>query len=860
MADCRKKMHSSFVFALLLSFLSCFICSRFVLSESSVNSMENKLKCDRTGNLPTFAADPSKIYDIAGLQCSDHSNVYHRFNWTMIALSDKIQTYNYSIRVGQDSNIKRNQNPFVNTDGCSLSNFEESASNKRCSRLEFDLQFADSQLLYGADFAKWFNKTINQLVDEGIVSPFNPNFKDFTFDDVVQSLDIEFEVSKTRYAYDLKPQPDHIIPFGYLAIINETMDAYNEAMNGTLTSGISGKKCVPSIFDKTSRISAVLGSCYRAACNCTTEFANGDDVPEFYTYELHSIGGSCEMRSFLFGGEPRLTATITMKMYATSRLAGVIIDKREIFAKKFWDITSSFSGSSRNSRHSLNALSGTFARYTSRTGANGLRLSTKSGLIISPRRHGGAINTFYSPIFVGIETKKASYSTKEKMAFNSSVELGNVVDDYQFINAPILDRGYVVDCLKYDDLLTNSYRNNGDNPYEEYEQNAFGIPKDRWYYMSDALSRENLVFSDQVDNVCGLIGMTSKHLVLEHTTIDQECCSEDFLNGKCTPGSGFNLDGFSSALTPSEIFAEGALLYNQLFSPPNNFYHDYFLNGKHSLNYQQLSKEKGGRDPLVHNSMPDLEIDFLVELSDMILKYKDINERHIAPLDFANATMVDSDIQVDCQISTSKTGLSAIIISSICNVDDFGTVANISATLQNFGGNGFVRDLYTNRTIDGVYQLGSKKAKKCFYNVHIPGIYIPALAYDDFAEARANIGSEIPMNGKVIFSSTKGSTNELEVDNVKCRLVPGHMGQTTNINEEGLDSTYEDIYPNCEDCKDTDLACLAKCKGELLKSSHFAFFFIIVPTGAIIGVLIWLGVECIEYQKSKRIMKKKKNK
>lgn len=851
----------------ILFFLSAIQASKIKLSEVKTN-----LRCSKWGEF----FDPHQSSIVSDIErnmvCSAGSNFYSRVVLELItdSLSNITKFKGEISSSGSNGEVKTTNNPS----GCTLSDFERNDPrhrHKECGKLSIPMQVPGTNLILkpGLGLENALDKSIEEMYNSGYFSNGNAPLSYLSMGDVIQSLEIELDVSDTRWVYDLNSEPDHIMPFSYIVKINETIEAYTKATNFTKTGNVQNdglfsklSRCVPNMIKESGRIGGKLGGCFRAPCNCSS-LPQPNIIPEYYTFELHWVAPNCQMRRIKNSGRPRLSATVDLKLYVVSKLAGVVIDKRVILDKRFWDITSSLPGSSSGGVVGISGKNKMSLVVNYKEGANGINIGgPKAGL--SNSLNPGISSSQFQQVLFKSELIRSFKSIAGEIGLeenlNELINISSTQHSLGFNAAPILNGGYIVDCLNDEEILTSEYRNSGWNPYNRedlFPSSINNAPKDKWFYISDGVSRKQHIFSTKLRNSCGLIGVSSASIAIDTKSLDDLCCREDrpILSnlGACIPGSGH----VNSSNTPNQIFSElnQGDLFNKYFAPPGWTGFNYYMNGRHTLNLQHVLESLSGNDNILY-SLPNAIYNITMEISDVVLETLTGGTKskvNIPPLSIESPERaVDfylTDKSVGCVYSSDGSGQGVFIIQKLCNIGNGGSFANVSLEFEGCSnillfdpkGKSFSKELtgpYQYTTISNL-EKGPLAPGGCYEKIFQP-FFVPfAKNVKSYSQLYSRTPQNQPQCKKMHISSTKGSTKEITLENIVCEPIYGVFGMSPYRTREDVTLTEDDLYDEkkCKMCDTDDNKCLMKC-GKLNKSVYVWLIYVFLAAFLVITLVL----------------------
>lgn len=848
-------------------FFSAFIlyCDTIKVKQVTTNLRCNDWSDDYPSSKSNIVQDIS-----TAMLCSPSTNHFTRIQLEVrTSSSSETERFETSLNVlGSDINIPRSTS---NGQGCT-SDTTDSVNSKTCTKLTSSMQVPGSSLLMkpGLGLSEILQPKIIKAIEEGRLQ--NNVFS--SIENVIQSVRLEVEISATRWVWDLNKDPDYVVPFAYFVHINETKEAYEEAINITQSNsesnnGIKSKlsRCVPNLHPDTGRIPGKLGGCFRAPCNCSNTVDPG--IPEFYTFEMHTIAPLCEMRKIQRNGRPRLSATLVLKLYLISSVTGIEIDKRLILTKKFWDLTSSFPGSATDGDIGLSGLANRVMTSITQNSANGIKIGSTDIEISTTQFASALASSFQSILFSSklVDSFQIIDPTllSESTTLNNSTKISPDQNTLAWDTAPVLSSGYVVDCLTDEQLRHSKYRNSGSTPYNDPDLYAESVaqvnpaPLDKWFYMSDGVSRTQHLFSTLLQNSCGYVGFSSAALALDTKSLSQLCCDPnlpllDPQNSKCIPGSTHQ----NSSNTPEQILdsssIEAAKLFRDLFSPDGWDGHNYFMNGRYTLNRQPVIQEISGESNII-NALPTGVFEITLEISDMILEAMSGGVRSSAYIPQLNTSNLDQPVQ--CTYSSDGSGRGVFYFPKICNSDyNGGTAANVSVSFKGCTG---VSSLSTEFPI---HLNGQVLAGECKHDTFVDFIADVGVGVQTLSSLMTIPHKDQPRCSEIVISATRGSTKEITFHNIGCLPVYGIFDQRPPEQRKELNivilkndlTTKDEQTIKCDQpdyCDYDDLTCLYHCNQ--MHKSPVVWFMMILPVLLLILLFFLLLIWQLVIQHNQKI-------
>ena len=785
----------------------------------SLIDVKGNLRCSTVTSGLTYTS--SNVGNDLDMNCNPKSNTYSRLNFNVEIGSKHNDRLSKSFYFTSLPGFGSNQ-ATMTADGCLGTAFSNSIYKRECVKLGLPLR-----TLSGSGNSIFPNTNSNQLKKVLNISSDDINH-------IIEGYEINLSFGWTRWTYDLSNSVQHLFPYEYDFKINNTQIAYQETIdnieNQPITEPIAFTKCYPNIVNASGRLNGVLNSCVRTPCNCSGNAGKDPSVPDYYTYEVNYIAPMGQVRKVLNNGRGRLTVDVMVTLNAVVFLKGEIIYKKQIMQKLIYDMTSNNLESS--SLGSVGSSSGVDNQH--------LRLySNKNNIQFGSAELG--IDQYLFPAVTGSSTLfklKASlidsYIENNNRTSNKNTYLGSSIKYNGKIAAPNLDGGYIVDFLTDQEMVTSPYRTNANSPY-----NIEGIPSvqcappDSYFYVSNAMVRKGVYFANNLRESCGKIGTSSAAMLLDISNLNNYCCNNTLITGSCLPGL---MDG--NFPSPKQVLTN-CTLFNTLFSPPGWRNYNYYMIGRNSLNLQMPNYQTSGMNPLIYGA-PSAVFDLTIEISDILITPLVGNNAfnvNIPPLSLSVSNdpllRAFNEQPFGCIFDSSAGGKGIFYVQKICNVGTNGGLANVS-----IGFEGCQHMKYFNL--------------KNLVNMSLPIISIPLNNRQCTQEV---ITIPITVNLKyannatcdnVYFSSTYGSTKEINIPQVQCY---DFVGFFTN-------RTYSDNYTipafDCTKCDSWSLNCLNYCSnvGNSLPFWIIAIFPItIIVLGGSIGLGIILMQNCHENQK-----------
>lgn len=783
-------------------------------SSLSVVEFESNLNCEARGEGSPMA--PSAVGNIVPMTCDPNFNHYTRAVMRAEIDSDTNAaplSVEHEFFVASSSSAAGGRRiEFAN--GCPDRTPGE-ARAPECTKLELPLRTKNGSysLVSNRDLAEFLNLT------------------SWDVDNVIQGLKVKLTFGHSRWAYDLEPTVDSIFPFAYEYLINETAAAHAQALEAAdLAPGLVSKlaPCVPNTKLTSGRLGGALNACFRAPCNCTDYPDKPADVPDLFTYEVHWAAPTCHARR-VSQGEPRLTVDATLSMSAVVKVNGTTVLDSPLFSRTFADITAAFTSSAGRGRLGSSGVQALAQRVFGGNGPFGLQVgsSPDGELTVDAVRAGGAGTT--TIIKLKAELVDSYVSTGGDGA--ARVYLGstqNKTASTAFFN---LAGGYVIDCLSDNETALSPYRNSASNPYSTLGLPGAGEapPPDRWFYMSDYVSRLGSLFSPHLRASCGMLGHSSAAIGLAGEYINSSiCCDGTLVRGGCLPGSA-DANAFSS---PQDVVTNGSL-WKSSFSPPGFNQYNYYLLGRNKLYAQPPVEEVSGLTPALYGA-PTGVFDIVLEFSDLLARVKtggSSTRANVPPLrlevpDEPVFQFYSSREPVVCVYNTDGSGRGAVIVQRLCNAGSGSAKANVSVSFESCTGLQYVdgagQQLDARSPIQA--NLPPLPAGTCYDAFSLP-IYV-AQAAGVSQQAGANI-SPPPQCRSLFVSATRGSTRDAKYDNMICSPLyrtwnepPTAVGYTVTVNQ---------LDPDCERCAFDDLYCMSQCTGGAAYKSFMGVFFFWLP-------------------------------
>ena len=787
-----------------------FLCAiNAIFGDITVKEVKGNLKCVTLSNGQSY--DPSSVGNEFSMNCNPQSNSYSRLTFDAMVDGNNNQrmtkSFFFSVLPGFGS-----QENMESTDGCNPNAYTNTFYRKECVKmgLPFRLNNGLGYSIFPSSDSSQLARILNLTAEE--------------LPHIIEGIEIEFSFGWPKWVYQLSNDPVFIFPFDYSFNINNSFEAYTDTVNafnsgeqvvafgGVNSSNYLGNapvfsNCYPSIQDDSSRIGGYLGACFRAACNCSGTPGKPPSVPDYYTYEVDFVAPTGQVRKVLNNGQGRLSTDVVVTLYAVIKHRGNVILREQIFQTFSSDITS----------NNFNSVS--FGNVGAYSGVNNQKNRLFSN-VLQTQFGNGNIN-IDNILFPGVQTANSLF--KMKIALNDGIlnndSLGGTLTKTGKIAAPLLSGGYIVDFLNDNDVITSPYRNNANSPYNTQGLPAQQcVPPDQWIYLSDAQIRNGVYLGNHFRNSCGKLGTSSAAFFTDNTLLQQYCCNDTLVTGKCLPG--YSSDSFPSF---NQIF-NNCSLYVSDFAPPAWQAYNYYMIGRNSLNIQMPSQNVSGRDSLIYQN-PSLDIELTIEISDILLTGLVGNNAfnsNIPPLSLAvsndrNQWFVD-DQPFGCIFDSFSGGIGVIYVQRVCNTGTNGGKANISI---GFEGCQYIQ--YLNQSVSGMtfpvwsVPLTNQECTQQPWTLPI--------------KVDLNYHNNITCNN-IFFSSTYGSTKELNFPNVKCYNIPGfftHRGNVPNL-------TFP-LY-DCKNCGCGDWGCWDYCQNY---ASNVCWWFVFIFPLTVV-VCVCLGI------------------
>lgn len=809
--------------ALLFLLLSCGAicnCSKIELVE-----FKSGLSCTGSEGL---TASPSQVGGSREITCNSDKNSYTRAVFDAEITSDTSSqplTASHEFFVVAQSGTG---DKVFAADGCKDRTPGDSRGPE-CAKLQIPM--------------RTLNNTFSLSVEQDLIQFLG--LSQFDVHNMIQGFNVSVEFGHTRWAYDLDPLVNTIFPYRYDVTINATEEAFMQAKAASELNGLTTKlaRCYPEMPDSSSRIGGKLNACFRAACNCTASTTKAPGVPDLYTYEVQWGAPACNMRR-VSNGAPRLTVDATVTVTAIIKINGTTRYSAQIFSQTFDDITSTKTNLA--GKGNIGSASGIEGLVQRAFGGSGIFQLTSSGQYTDPDRmvaidsqtQGGAYN---SPVVMFKAHLKNAYVGN----FDKSAPKKFLGSAQRFVASTAhfnLAGGYIVDCLTDKEVTESPYRLSTANPYNEFglPDGGEGAPPDRWFYMTDAISRRGSLFNPHLRDSCGLLGTSSAAIALQGNVNNGSlCCDGTLTNGGCVPGGG-HPNSFES---PEDILSNGSL-WKKSFSPPGYRSYNYYMYGHNKL-YMQPPKQAVSGLSAKLNGAATAVFEIVLEISDLLVHPKagaTSMQANIPPLRLEvdpNPVfqIYSPDEPVVCVYNPDGRG--AIVFQRLCNAGSGGASANVSVTFERCSSN--LRYPGVNSTSIGDYgpirvlpESGSLSAGKCYDIFSFP------IHVDDVptTSGQESVGCE-----SFFVSATLGSTREVEMSNLVCKRFDRPWNAPATA--QGYTLHISDVDPDCKRCANDDLYCLNEC-GMAYSSPWFLVLYWIPIGGFCVGALIYIMVFCIQ--------------
>jgi hypothetical protein len=786
-------------------------CLPFVWSipgEIQVDSIRGNLRCLELGNGAQIAI--SHVGSLQNLICASSSSTYTRivFNASVSAEHGaELHAAHQLLAVKSEGSSA----PSSVGDGCA--DDPTVVRSSECTKMGIVMQAIG-------------NGSISLLPGPGLQHLLGLSVEDMG--NLIQGLEIDVKVGRTRWAYDLSPVADHIFPYAYELRINDTVEAYQEAIEASLLPGtvVQLSRCEPNVAPVSGRLAGRLGGCFRAPCNCTGAVNKTAGVPDLYTYEVHWVspssgqctgGGVCQVRTIRGSGSGRITANATVQVFAVTKLRGKVIDRRSVVNHTISDLTSTSSFTAGMGSLGGSGIQDTNLAVYGGSGSTGISVGSRDVRLSSDPFGGGQASgpviKFRAELIDSFIGGGSSASPK--------LSLGSTEDVAASVGSPNLSGGSVIDCMSDSQVLSSPYRTTAESPYFQsgIYVPSFGSPNpDCWAYLPDGLSRRGVLFSTHLRGSCGLIGTSSASIAFDTELLENTCCNGNLTTGQCLPGQGD--DAFFS---PQEMLSDGATFASH-FSPPawNNY--NYYMRGRTSLNIQPGPLQKSGLDPTLFGA-PTADFRIVVEISDAIfapLTGGSAQRVNIPPLRLErHPDLFEDSDPVGCIFSTDGSGTGIIYVQRLCNSAAGSAFANVSFTFDACTGIKYVSS--DGEILHGPYDVPfpSLPPGACYDTFSFP-IHVPD-AVDVFA--MNDYSAPLPSCALVLVSSTLGSTVESSWGPLTCFPVYGRYGEPAPVTNSVVTDIDVYRYLNCSTCSLDRISCLHLC-GDAHESPYLWVVFI----------------------------------
>ena len=788
-----------------------FVYSSIVVADISLKNVQGNLRC--TPSTSGTPASSSTVGNQFSMNCNSQSNTYSRLNFDAVidgARTGRLtKTFFFSMIPGFGSDEM-----MFSSDGCNPNTFMTTFYKKECVKMGLPLR-----VLSGLGYSIFPNSDSTQLM----------RILNISADDlphIIQGFEVQFSFGWPRWVWQLSNSVDFIFPLAYSFNINDTFAAYNDTVSaagsdkqiiffgGQNTSNFAGSapvfsSCFPQIHSSSSRIGGYLGACFRAACNCSG-VVKPADVPDYYTYEVDFVAPTCEVRKILNNGQPRLSTDVVITFNAVVKLRGENIFSEQMLQVFISDLTSkSFNDVSFGNAGAYSGVNNQKNRFYSN--ANSFSIGTANI----------GVDRVLFPGVTGANSLVKLKATLADAFLNENTLLGGSLTKTGKVAAPILSGGYIVDCLKDSEVVSSVYRTNANSPY-----NVVGMPgticapPDKWFYLSDAAIRKGVYLGNHFRNSCGKLGTSSAAFFTDNLMLQNFCCNETLVTGSCLPGIGN-----SSFPSPAQILTN-CTIFQSLFTPPGFQAYNFYLIGRNTLNMQMPMQNVSGRDPLLF-AAPSLIMNLTLELSDILITGLVGNtalNSNIPPLMLATPNSQQqwfvNDQPFGCIYDSFAGGIGLFYVQRLCNSGTNGGSANISMGVENCQHMFYFNDTLVTK----VFQMLDTplKNQQCTQQVFTVPIKVDLNYYN-------NITCQ-----NVYFSSTFGSTKEINIPNVKCVNIPGyftHRNTTGNFTFPRFD---------CATCSCGDFDCLNYCN-DLGNSICFWFVFVL----PLFLLVLWIAIPLI---------------
>lgn len=791
-----------------------------VFGDISLKEVRGNLKCSTLSNGQSY--NPSSVGNEFSMNCNPQSNSYYRLTFNALVNGNRTgrltKSFFFSVLPGFGS-----QETMIVSDGCNSNAYTNTFYRKECVKMGLPMRLNN-----GKGYSIFPNSDSSQLMR--IL-----NLPSSELAHIIEGIEVEFSFGWPKWVYQLSNDPVFIFPFDYSFHINNTFEAYNETVSAfnsaqqtTSFGGVNNtdyygsapvfSNCYPSITDQSSRIGGYQGACFRAACNCSGVPGRPGSVPDYYTYEVDFVAPTGQVRKVLNNGQGRLSTDVVVTLYAVIKYKGNVVLREQIFQTFSSDITSK----------NFNSVS--FGNTGAFSGVNNQQNRIYSN--VENGRFGNGNINIDNILFPGVQTANSLFKLKVAVndAYLNNDSLGDTLTSTGKIAAPLLSGGYIVDFLNDNDVITSPYRNNANSPY-----NTIGlptqqcVPPDQWIYLSDAQIRNGVYLGNHFRNSCGKLGTSSAAFFTDNTLLQQYCCNDTLVTGKCLPGGA--LGNFP---TFNQIFNNCSLWLSD-FTPPAFQAYNYYMIGRNTLNIQMPSQNVSGRDSLIYTN-PTLDVELTIEISDILLTTLVGNNAfnsNIPPLSLAVSNdrtqwFVD-DNPFGCIFDSFSGGVGVVFVQRICNSGTNGGSANISIGFEGCQNMRY----FDNPLINQVFEIWPVplKNQECTQNPWTLPIKVDLNFFN-------NITCQ-----NIFFSSTYGSTKELNFPNVKCYNIPGYFTHRPTVPNMTLP-----LY-DCNNCVCGDWNCWDYCQNY---ADNLCFWFVFIFPLAVVVIVAIITVVTMIVQCKRR--------
>lgn len=825
-------MRAHSLHALIAVVLLTLVCgAQNVACEISFREVAADLLCEaRSSGVPLAESLVGGAYNIT---CDSARNTYTRlrFDAAVSSNTDEPRATFWHEILALPTRSASDDPRASSASGC-MQRDASAARSPYCSKIELPLRTSNGSLTLASD------AHVAHML--GLGSADIPH--------VVQGYNVSIDIGHVRWAYELDPLPNTVIPYDYEFSINDTEAAYNAAREAARADGLITKlaRCYPPLTEKSARIGGTLNGCFRAACNCSGVSDKRPDVPDRYTYELQWSSPGCQVRR-VREGVPRLTADVRVRIEALVKVRGAVLWRGALLSQNISDVTAALATSSGlGSLWSGSGVQEISQRAYSSTGPFQFALGEgEEGLTrvrADAARFGAASS---SPLLrVRAALKRAFVGAGETTAPRH--DLSGTTTRAASIAHFKLGGGYVLDCLSDAEVGTNAYRTSATNPYNRYGLPSDGLPPDRWLFLSDAVSRRGALFNTHLRESCGLLGTSSAAIALGGSVRNRTlCCDGSLLDGACVPGSG-HANAFAS---PAQVLAN-ATLWRASFVPRGFRQFNYYLFGRNKLYAQPTRSEVSGLAPLLNGAINGA-FNVTLEISDMLLRARengsDASSHLVAPLRFATEedarrrAYASAGEPMTCRYKSDGSGRGIVAVQKLCNVASSAASADVALT---FKGCGSLRLHDANGPrLDGAgaVPVNAKQleAGAC-YDVFTVPIYVPEAANVSHVDALGL--SPPPTCDTVTASSTAGSTADATFTTLVCR--PLRQDWEAALQQKNRTLRRKDVDPDCEHCDSFDFDCLGECDRRWTTGEAFVVFWLPVVIGGTLLLGLFIGFVC----------------